>query len=348
MANDSEWVMSIDLGNKLSDVCRLNPTTGESEFSRVAMTPEKLRQHFKDMKPCKVIVEAGAQSWWFTRDLKSLGFEVVVTDPRRNALISKSMSKSDRKDALLLAHLLVSSPRLLHPIIQRRIDAVFDLAVIRARDVAVRVRTTLMNTARGMSKSVGLPLDAGSPGTLSKAKLDPRMVPALQFLLDEIGSLTKTIAAYDRQIKELIKARYPEAQALMKIKGVGPVTALAFILTIDDPKRFKNGRMVGAYFGLRPKQFESGDIRKQLGITKAGDGLVRRLLVQCAHYILGPFGEDCDLRRWGNILALRGGKNAKKRACVAVARKLAAVLFRLWVDQSEYQPLRKEPKSSAA
>ena len=129
--------------------------------------------------------------------------------------------------------------------------------------------------------------------------------------------------------------------AIARVAGVGPLTALAYVLTLEDPDRFAGSRAVGAYLGLRPKQASSGTRTPQLRITKAGDGMLRRLLVGSAHYILGPFGPDCDLRRWGLRLAARGGKNAKKRAVVAVARKLAVLLHRLWVTGDRYQALRR-------
>lgn len=347
MTDHSEWVMGVDLGDKMSDVCRLNPRTGEIVCSRVAMTPAKVRKHFADMERCKVVLEVGGQSRWFSEVLGSLDYEVVVTDARRNALISKSLTKNDKRDAALLAEIAVSSPRLLHPVKHRGQRAGADLAVIRARDAVVRARTMLVNTAKGMAKSFGIRLTAGCPSSLSRVGIPEHLEPAIQPLLDQIGEMSKAIRSYDRVVAKMTEERYPETQALLKIRGVGPLTALAFVLTLEDPKRFKRSRTVGAYLGLRPRQFESGDTKKQLGITKAGDGLVRRLLVQCAHYILGPFGEDCDLRRWGETLVHRGGKSAKKRACVAVARKLAVLLHRLWVDQKPYEPLRRSPPKVA-
>ena len=160
-------------------------------------------------------------------------------------------------------------------------------------------------------------------------------------LLEEIGSLTARIRAFDKVIEELCAEKYPETEIVRQVTGVGPLTALAFVLAIEDPSRFARSRTVGAYFGLVPKQRDSGDQEPQLRIAKTGDEHVRRLLVGSAQYILGPFGPDCDLRRFGLALAARGGKNAKKRAAVAVARKLAVLLHRLWVTGAEYEPLRQ-------
>ena len=130
-------------------------------------------------------------------------------------------------------------------------------------------------------------------------------------------------------------------QLFRQIKGVGPITSLAFALIVEDPGRFARNRSVGAYLGLVPRQHQSGSSRPQLGITRAGDPLMRRLLVQCAHHILGRFGEDSDLRRFGQALMTRGGKNGKKRAVTAVARKLSVLLLALWKTGEVYELLRR-------
>ena len=129
--------------------------------------------------------------------------------------------------------------------------------------------------------------------------------------------------------------------------GIGPVTSLAYVLTLETPLRFARSRDVGPYLGLVPAG-DSGDSQPQLGISKAGDRMLRKLLVGSAHYILGPFGPDCDLRRFGMKLCERGGKNAKKRATVAVARKLAVLLHRLWISGEVYEPLRQPSFAPAA
>jgi transposase len=166
-------------------------------------------------------------------------------------------------------------------------------------------------------------------------------------LLTTIESLTQTIREMDREVERVCRERYPETALLRQISGVGPITALCFVLTIEDPSRFAKSRSVGAYLGLRPKQRDSGEQQPQLRITKAGDRLLRRLLVSAAHYILGPFGPDTDLRRAGLRMAERGGKAAKKRAVVAVARRLAVLLHRLWVTGEEYEPLRDRSAQAA-
>jgi transposase len=141
---------------------------------------------------------------------------------------------------------------------------------------------------------------------------------------------------------------HPEVALLRQVKGVGPLISLTFVLTLDDPQRFRRSRDVGCFLGLRPGRRNSGRSEPQLHISKEGDRYLRTLLVQGAHYILGPLGEDSDLRRWGLKLAQRGGKNAKKRAVVALARKLAVLLHKLWVSGEVYEPLRNNRKLVAA
>jgi len=265
-------------------------------------------------------------------------------------LIYENDRKCDRVDAESLARLARLDPKLLAPIHHRDASRQADLAVIRARAAVVAARTQLINAMRGMVKAIGGRLPSCSTKSFH-LKVDSAIPESLRLalepLLAEISSLSESIRSYDRQIEELAKTKYPETTVLRQVTGVGALTTLSFVLTLEDPHRFGKSRDVGAYLGLRPKQRESGNSAPQLGITKAGDHELRRLLVQSAQYILGPFGPDTDLRRWGLKLAERGGKNAKKRAVVAVARKLAVLLHRLWVSGEVYEPLREaNPKQA--
>jgi len=242
-----------------------------------------------------------------------------------------------------LARLARIDPMLLSPVRHRGAEAQADLAVIRARRALVRARTMLINAARGLTKSFGERLrkcGAGQAGPTLAAELSAEIRAAVVPLLAEVEALNQRIAAYDRQIEQLAKEHYPEVERLKQVKGVGTLIALTFTLTVDDPNRFQRSRDVGCYMGLRPGRRNSGKSEPQLHISKEGDRYMRSLLVQGAHYILGPFGPDCDLRRWGLKMAERGGKNAKKRALVAVARKLAVLLHKLWMSGEAYDPFR--------
>ena len=252
--------------------------------------------------------------------------------------------RNDRIDAEELAREARIDVTRLHPIRHRCLQAQADLERLRARDSVVRARSSLINHSRGVVKSYGERVgrcSAEAFGRKARNAVPSELLPALTPVLDLIEQLTISIRTYDQVIEEVITTRYPVADRLRReIPGVGPITALAFILLIDDPKRFAKSRDVGAYFGLCPRLDSSSDSNPQLGITKAGDEFGRRLLVSAAHYILGPFGPACDLRRHGEAIAARGGMNAKKRAVVAVARKLAVMMHRIWMSGSVYNPDR--------
>src|SRR5438093_972097 len=204
-------------------------------------------------------------------------------------------------------------------------------------------RTELINATRGLVKSMGTRLPkCSSPSFAQKVEeaVPAEIREALLPLVRMTAELSDCIKGYDEKIEKLASEKYGHTALLRQVKGVGPITALAYVLTLENPDRFAKSRDVGPYLGLVPKQEDSGESQPQLGISKAGDGMLRRLLVGSGHYILGPFGPDTDLRRYGLRLCERGGKNAKKRAVVAVTRKLAVLLHRLWVTADVYEPLR--------
>jgi transposase len=266
-----------------------------------------------------------------------------VANPRKLRLIAESDAKHDRADAQLLARLAHVGPALLAPIHTRSAQTQIDLTLIRAREVAVQTRTKIVNAVRGMVKSTGHRLPTSARLTFARKATEAcpeTLKPALLPLLRLVQTLTDEIAAYDRLVVEKARA-YPDTDAIQTIHGVGALTAVAFVLVLNnDRSRFKRSRDVGCYLGLKPKQRDSGMQSPQLGITKAGDPLIRRLATQIAQYILGPFARDSALRRWGLVLASRGGKNAKKRAVVAVARKLVVLMHRIWITQEAYDPMR--------
>jgi transposase len=333
--------VGIDLGDRRSHVCVLHDD-GVIEEATVATTPEATREFFGSRPRCRVVMEAGTHSPWKSRMLSKMGFDVIVADPRRLRLLTESNRKCDRLDALTLARLGRAGVDLLHRVHHRSEQTQLDLNVLRARDVVVRSRTKLINHVRSEVKAAGGRIVGVSPegfGARSLERVPAALHPALAPLIEEIASLTALIRRYDRQVEKLCE-KYPATALLRQIPGVGPVTALAFVLTIEDPKRFGRSRVVAAYLGLVPRRDQSGSSDRQLPITKAGDRTVRRLLVGSAQYLLGPFGPDTALRRFGQALAQRGGRNAKKRAVVAVARKLSVLLHRLWVSGENYERLR--------
>jgi transposase len=271
------------------------------------------------------------------------GHEVIVANPRRVQLIAQSDTKSDRRDAELLARLGRADPQLLAPVHHRGEAAQVALAQLRTRDALVRARTLLVNHVRGSTKAVGGRLPRCSTESFPRQAaqaLPSELAPQLTPVLAAIAGLTRDIRHADRAVEQLVATTYAEARALTQVPGVGAQTALCFVLTLEAPARFPTSRAVGSYLGLRPRRRASSASDPECHITKAGDVLLRRLLVGSAQYILGPFGPDTDLRRWGLALAARGRKAAKKRAVVAVARKLAVLLHHLWRTQERYVPHR--------
>jgi transposase len=296
-------------------------------------------------------MEVGTHSPWVSRLLEETGHEVLVANPRRLKLIYGETDKSDGLDAQHLARVGRMDPKLLSAVQHRGAEAQADLALLRSRDALVRTRAQLVNHVRGSVKSVGARLPkCSTPSFARKAAphLPERLRPALEPVLAAIVDLSDKIRAYDREIERLGNEQYPEVQKLRAVPGVGALTGLAYVLTLEEPERFQTSRSVGPYLGLRPKKRQSGDSDPSLRITKAGDNTLRRLLVGSAHYILGPFGPDCDLRRWGLSLAARGGPHAKKKAAVAVARKLSGLLHHLWLTGERYEPFYTSSVQDAA
>ncbi len=343
--------VGLDVGDRYTVFCVLDQGSGEVvEEGRVRTTREALRSRFGGQPRLRMALEVGPHSPWISRLLKDLGHEVIVANARRVALIHGNPRKQDRVDAESLARLARLDPKLLSAIVHSSETVQVDRAVLRSRDVLVRSRAQLINHVRGTAKAMGHQLPKCSAPCFAKrvvAEIPSSLAPALAPVLEQIATLTDSIRAYDRQIEVMAAKRYPESQLLVQVGGVGVLTALGFVLKLGSPARLRRNRMAGPYLGLVPRRDQSGARDPQLRITKTGDAYVRRLLVGSAHYILGPFGPDCDLRRYGERIAQRGGRNAKKRAVVAVARKLAVLLLHLWRNGEVYEPLFSERANKA-
>ncbi len=333
----------LDLGDKYSYLCFIDQQSGEvMEEGRLRTTPEAFRRRFSSEQPMRIAIEAGTHSPWVSRLLEEWGHKVLVANARKLRLIYANKQKTDEVDAENLARLARLDPKLLYPLRHRGEDSQAHMAIIRSRQALVGCRTQLVNHLRGAVKSFGGRLPKCPARTFHKRAsehIPEALLPALGPILEQIASLTERIREYERQLETISKESYPETELLRQVEGIGPLTALAFVLTVEDPYRFETSRSVGAYLGLVPARDQSGGRDPQKHISKEGDEMLRRLMVGSAHYILGPFGSDSDLRRHGEQIASRGGKNAKKRAVVAVARKLSVLLHRLWVTGEVYDPL---------
>jgi transposase len=331
--------VGVDLGDRFSRYCVLNSDGEVIEEGRVATSEEGFRRQWEGEPRQRIIVETGTHSPWVSRLLKGLGHQVIVANARKVRAIWENESKNDRRDAEMLAQLGYSNPRLLSPVRHRSMERQRDLNLLRARDTLVRARTMLINSVRGLVKSAGGRLPACAADYFAKkvsSTLPKELKAAGEPLVEQITALTIQIRRLNEEIENLAQ-RYPEISLLRTVPGVGPVIAAAYVLTLDRVDAVEHSRSVGAFLGLRPRQSQSGDSDPEHNISKTGNLYLRRLLVQAAHYILGRFGKDSALRRWGLKLAL-GGKRAKKRAVVAVARKLAVILHRMWRTGQNYQP----------
>jgi transposase len=343
--------IGIDLGDTNCEVCVLDPQGEFVESFGLPMKSSSFEKFLGGIGRSRIAIEAGGQSRWVAEVIEQCGHQVFVANTRKVAYITRSDDKNDPGDAYKLAELVYFKPRLLHPIQHRSRQAQADLSWIRAREALVEARTQLVNTVRGISKAFGERLVKCSTEafTAKLAKQIPEEIRgAVAPLLETIDQLNERIGYYDQMEEHVARQKYPQYWLLRQVDGVGVHTALSFMLTLGDPERFEKSRMVGCFLGLRPRQKDSGESNPQLGITKAGDVYLRKTLVNCAHYILGAHCADSDLRRFGLRICERGGKNAKKRAVIAVARKLAVLLHRLWVSGEVYEPLRNSGKAMVA
>lgn len=349
--NAPERTIGLDVGDRRSHLCIVDEAGEVVEETRLRTTTMALGQRFAGEEPTRVVLEVGPHSPWISRLMARAGHEVIVANPRKLRLIYENDRKSDRADAEYLARVGRLDPELLAPVVHRSEEVQADLAVIRSRSALVESRTALINHARSTVKAMGGRLPKCSTQSFHRKVEDEvpeDLMPALLPVIDAIAELTSQIQDMERWIEELAETVYPETELLTQVSGVGTLTALCYMLTLETPDRFPKSRSVGPYLGLVPRRHDSGDSSPELRTTKAGDTLLRTLLVQSAHYILGPFGPDTDLRRWGQRLEDRGGPGAKKRATVAVARKLAVLLHRLWVTGEVYEPLRNSGPSEGS
>ena len=331
--------IGIDLGDRSSEICVLDEHGSVIARTSAPTHEATLAKAVQGYSGARVAFEAGTHSPWLARRLEAEGFEVIVANTRKVQLISSSDRKNDVADAELLARLARSDPKLLHPIAPRGEQVQRDRALLRVREGLVAARTHAINQARGIAKSLGKTLPSCGAATFHN-RMAPHadLFPGFDVLLATLQSLHRQIREVDRRL-EALEERYPQVRLLRQVPGVGKLTALQYVMSIEDPGRFDRSRSVGAYVGLVPRQRDSGDSRPELRITKAGDPALRRQLVLAANYILTSRAPDTDLQRFGNKLLERGGKRARKRAVVAVARKLAVLLHSLWRTGEEYVPI---------
>ncbi len=349
--NSKTYTIGLDLGDRRHHACVLEEA-GEILAEEVIVNTREVLSAFCARYPgATVVMETGTHSPWISRLLSSLGHRVIVANARKLRAISQSQTKSDREDAQMLARLGRADPKLLSPVRHRSEETQRALVRLKVREALVRNRVNLINSVRFLLKSLGVFVSSSIKAQAFTRKVRAQLAAPdaalVAPLLTAVDALNAEIKQLDGELETLACERYPATERLRQIPGVGPLTALCFVLTLEAPQHFANARAVGAYLGLVPRRDQSGQSDKQLGITKAGHVQMRCLLINCAHYILGPFGMPCALRTAGERIAARGGKSAKKRAVIAVARKLAVTLLALWKTGADYQA-QPQPLAQAA
>jgi transposase len=349
----SDDTIGLDLSDKTGLYVVIDAAGEVVREGKLKLSLDSVHGVFGVRQPCRIAIEAGTHSPWLSRELARLGYEVIVANARQVGLITGNRKKkTDREDAETLARAARFDPRLLRPIQHRGEEAQADLAMLRSRKVLVEGRTRFVTSVRGMVKAVGgrLPkCSTDSFATKVKDHLPRSLRTALEPMLAAIAQLTDQIKAMKRDLEKLALERYPETEVLRQVDGIGLITSLTYVLTLEEPSRFQRSRSVGAYLGMVQGKRQSGEQDPQLRITKAGDVTLRSVLVQSAQRILGPYGKDSDLRRWGLRLAGPSGNQIRKhKAVVAVARQLSVLLHRLWLTGEVYEPLRQERLLSTA
>lgn len=342
--------VGLDLGDRQA-AASVMTTEGElMEEVWLKVTEPALQAYFGRMAPSRVVLEAGTHSPWIKRLLLGLGHEVLVLNPYKVRLIAESTNKTDRVDARTLAELGRIGSTVMSTVSHRSKEAQLDLQLLRSRALLVETRTKLIGHVRSAVKTAGgrvRKCDAGYFAKWAQVDMPEEVKEALIPVALEIWNLTEKIKAYEREIARLIAERYRDAQRLLKLPGVGPITALSFVLLLERPERFRSNRQVGRYLGLTPGVRQSSRRRHELGITKAGDRELRKLLTQAAHSIMRCPSADGHLRRWA-LAKAEGGKGRKKKATVALARKLAVLMLAIWRSGEEYQPFYRREGSAIA
>jgi transposase len=334
--------IGIDLGDLESAYCATNADGEVVSEGCVPMTPEGI-ECFRSLRPSRIVFEACGQSHWVARSLRIQGHEVFVANPRKLRMISENSRKNDRNDARLLARIGRVDPKLLSPVKERSEESVGVRTLLHSREQLVRLRTRFVSFVRTQVKLFGHRVPSCSANCFHKRAalhIPESLRPPLAPILRMLEKLDVELRDLDSQVKYHCDTTYPQTAVFRQIRGVGPLVALAYVATIEDPRRFASSRTVAPYLGLVPRMRQSGAADPKLRISKEGDRLMRSLLVAAATHIMRKSSPDSALKRMGKRIARSETPRDRGRARIAVARKLSVVLHRLWLTGEVYEPLR--------
>ena len=346
--------IGVDVSDKTSKICVMTKTPEGERRIVVETTCATTRAGFGEAfskfdRAWPVVFETGTHCRWMDRHFKTLGFKTIVANPGKIPSLTKSNKKNDRNDARELARLALADPEMLHSVFLR--DEIFQkmLRYHHARNMLVSQRTQTINQIRGFAKSLGYRIEYSSTETfhmLNKAEWPRELEVAVWPLMDLLETINLKIKAYDRMIEKL--AGEPEFKDMVErartLYGVGIIGSTVLIATIGGrPDRFECARDIGAYLGMIPRQDQSGEVDKQLHITRAGSDICRTALVECAGVAMMSNAPDTDIKLKGLRIAMRGGKIAKRKAKIAVARTMAVTIVALLNNPARvYIPLSEQ------
>lgn len=343
------FIVGFDLGKRKSQICVTDEDGKVLAELRINTKKDDITSAFARFAKARVLIEASTSSQWVTRHLELIGCEVIVGDPRFSLMYAQTNKKikNDRRDARALADALrLNAYRVAH----RRSDAARSVhGQILSRNVLVQARTRLINCVRSLCEIEGVIVAKSHAerflDRLSEENVDETLFGGIAPLVGAINALNEQIAGCDDALATAAKAD-PTTRNLQGVRGIGPLTSLTFKAVIDDVTRFESARQVSSYIGLVPGEQNSGDTKRKPGaITKSGNRILRSYLVEAAFNLMQARAPDSPLKQWGLLVA---SKHGKKKAAVAVARRLSRILFAMWRDDTPYDAGRTAPDEAQA
>jgi transposase len=333
-----EFYVGLDVSLKQTSICVVDQTGLIAREGVVDSDPEAISVFLKSKAPdaVRIGLETGPTSTWLWTELKRLGLSVVCIDARHaKAVLKMQINKSDRNDAIGIARIMQTG--WFKEVHVKDIDSHSVRALLASRALLVKIKRDLENQVRGLFKNLGLVIGRATFNVFAVRAEEliedrPELVAAVRPLLEARNAVEQQVRELDRKVTKLAR-RDGQVRRFMTVPGVGPVTALAFKATIDDPARFARSRSVGTYVGLTSRRHASGEVDWSGRISKCGDAMLRSHLFEAAGVLLTRVPKWCAVKAWGARLAKRNGLNKAK---VAVARKLAVILHRMWIDGTEF------------
>jgi transposase len=345
-----EHYVGLDVSLKQTSICVVNQTGSVVREGVVDSDPEAIAAFVRSNVPgvVRIGLETGPTSTWLWTELRRLSLPAICIDARHaKAVLKMQINKSDRNDAAGIARIMQTG--WFKEVCVKHLDSHAIKALLVSRALLVKIKRDIENQVRGLLKNLGLVIGRAKMNVFAMraaelADARPELAAAVEPLLKAREAVGEQIADLDRKVMQLAR-NDAQVRRFMTAPGVGPITALCFLATIDDPTRFKKSRSVGAYVGLTTRRYASGEVDWTGRISKCGDKMLRSYLYEAANVLLTRVAKWSALKAWGVRLAKRSGL---RKAKVAVARKLAVILHRMWIEGSEFKWSSKQAASQSA